>query len=72
MTTSWHQLGTTRMAEAPGMGVCDPQGRVHGTRSLYMAGASLFPTGGRANPTLTAVALSLRLADHLKSEVPTL
>ncbi|MEM9250189.1 MAG: GMC family oxidoreductase [Pseudomonadota bacterium] len=72
MTTSWHQMGTTRMAEATTSGVCDPQGRVHGTDALYMTGTSLFPTAGRANPTLTAVALSVRLADHLKTEVPRL
>ena len=72
MSTAWHQMGTTRMAEAPTAGVCDPSGRVHGTRALYMAGGSLFPAAGRSNPTLTAVALSLRLADHLKAEVPRL
>jgi len=72
MKTSWHQMGTTRMAESPTSGVCDPQGRVHGTRALYMAGASLFPRAGCSNPTLTIVALSMRMADHLVTEIPRL
>jgi choline dehydrogenase-like flavoprotein len=67
-TTSWHQLGTTRMAEGPSDGVVDPDCRVHGTRNLYMAGGSVMPTAGRANPTLTITALAIRLADHIKSE----
>jgi choline dehydrogenase-like flavoprotein len=65
-TTSWHQLGTTRMAPGPTDGVTDPDGRVHGTQNLYVAGGSLFPSSGRANPTLTITALAVRLADHLK------
>jgi choline dehydrogenase-like flavoprotein len=46
--------------------VVDAQCRVHGTDNLYVAGSSVFPSGGYANPTLTLVALALRLADHLK------
>lgn len=68
MVTSWHQLGTTRMAEGPSDGVVDPDCLVHGTRNLYVAGGSVAPTAGRANPTLTIVALAIRLADHLKTE----
>jgi choline dehydrogenase-like flavoprotein len=64
--TSWHQMGTTRMAAEPRNGVVDPDCRVHGSANLYVAGGSVMPTGGRANPTLTIVALSIRLADHLK------
>jgi choline dehydrogenase-like flavoprotein len=67
MVTAWHQLGTTRMSEAPADGVVDPDCRVHGTRNLYVAGGSVFPSEGRANPTLTIVALAVRLADHLKA-----
>lgn len=62
-----HHAGTTRMAENPGNGVVDPEGRVHGSRNLFVAGAAVFPTVGFANPTLTVVALALRLADHLKA-----
>jgi choline dehydrogenase-like flavoprotein len=60
-----HHIGTTRMSVDPKHGVVDPDGRVHGVANLYVAGSSVFPTGGFANPTLTIVALALRLADHL-------
>jgi choline dehydrogenase-like flavoprotein len=53
----YHHIGTTRMAASPAEGVCDPEGRVHGLANLYVAGSSLFPTSGWANPTLTIVAL---------------
>ena len=56
---------TTRMHADPRHGVVDADLRVHGVRNLYAAGASVFPTAGFANPTLTIVALSLRLADVL-------
>jgi choline dehydrogenase-like flavoprotein len=42
---------------------------VHGMSNLYVAGGSVFPTGGANNPTLTIVALALRLADHLKTQI---
>jgi choline dehydrogenase-like flavoprotein len=60
-----HPMGTTRMHPDPRHGVTDANARVHGTDNLYVAGSSLFPTGGYANPTLTIVALAIRLADHL-------
>jgi choline dehydrogenase-like flavoprotein len=60
-----HQMGTTRMSASPRDGVVDPDGLVHGTANLYVAGSSVFPTGGSANPTLTIVALALRLGAHL-------
>lgn len=60
-----HHSGTTRMHADPRRGVVDPHGRVHGTDSLYVAGASVFPAAGFANPTLTIVALAARMADHL-------
>lgn len=63
---AWHQMGTTRMHEDPKHGVVDPNGRIHGLGNLFVAGSSVFPTSGYTNPTLTLVALSLRLADHLK------
>lgn len=61
-----HHMGTTRMADDPARGVVDPHCRVHDVGNLYVAGSSVFPTGGAANPTLTIVALALRLADHLR------
>jgi choline dehydrogenase-like flavoprotein len=53
------------MAASPGLGVVDQDCKVFGTRNLYIAGSSVFPTGGHAPPTLTIVQLALRLADHL-------
>jgi len=61
----FHHMGTTRMADHPSRGVVDEHCRVFGLDNLYVAGSSVFPTGGWANPTLTLVALSLRLGDHL-------
>jgi len=62
----WHHMGTTRMSDDPKTGVVDPQCRVHGMSNLFVAGSSVFPTGGTSTPTLTIVALTLRLADHLQ------
>lgn len=64
-----HQMGTTRMHRDPKLGVVDENCRVHGVANLYVAGSSVFPTSGAANPTLTIVALALRLADHLKEQL---
>ena len=61
-----HHAGTTRMHDDPAHGVVAADSRVHGTANLYVAGASVFPTAGFANPTLTIVALALRLADRLE------
>lgn len=63
----WHHLGTTRMSENPANGVVDNNCKVHGINNLYVAGSGTFPTSGVANPTLTLLAMSLRLSDHLKS-----
>jgi len=60
-----HHCGTTRMAHSPASGVVNPDCRLHEVENLYLAGSSVFPTNGFANPTLTIVALALRLADHL-------
>jgi choline dehydrogenase-like flavoprotein len=62
----WHHMGTTRMSDDPRHGVVDRDCRVHGMSNLFVAGSSVFPTAGSGTPTLTLVALSLRLADHLK------
>ena len=64
-----HHMGTTRMQRDPRMGVVDENCRVHGVANLYVAGSSVFPTGGTFNPTLTIVALALRLADHIKERL---
>jgi len=65
-----HHIGTTRMASDPSRGVVDANCRVHGLDNLYLAGSSVFPTGGQVNPTMTIVALALRLADRLKIDTP--
>ena len=62
-----HHLGTTRMHADPKQGVVDSDCKVHGLRNLFVTGTSVFPTSGWANPTLTVVALAIRLADHLKT-----
>ena len=62
-----HHAGTTRIHPDPELGVVDEQLRIHGVENLYVVGSSVFPTAGFANPTLTIVALSLRLADHLSA-----
>ena len=66
-TSGKHHMGTTRMSEEPRGGVVDPSCRVHGMENLHIAGSSVFPTGGWANPTLTAIALALRLAARLRA-----
>lgn len=65
--TASHHMGTTRMHPDPARGVVDANCRVHGHHNLFIAGSSVFPTAGFANPTLTIVALALRLADHLRA-----
>lgn len=67
LASNEHHIGTTRMADDPAKGVVDRNCKVHGLDNLFVAGASVFPTGGHANPTLTIVALSIRIADHLRN-----
>jgi len=69
---NYHHMGGTRMSADPARGVVDADCRVHGYANLYVAGSSVFSTSGWANPTLTIVALALRLADHLDSRLGTL
>ena len=66
---SWHQLGSTRMHPDPRKGVVDAHCRVHGFTNLHIASGSVFPTVGYANPTLSIVALALRLAAGLKEQL---
>jgi choline dehydrogenase-like flavoprotein len=63
-----HTLGTTRMSDHPHTGVVDDTCRVHGVRGLYVAGGSIFPTSGHANPTLMILSFAIRLADEIKSQ----
>ena len=64
-----HHMGTTRMHRDPKLGVVDEHCRVYGVENLYVAGSSVFPTSGYANPTLTLVALALRLSDHVRARL---
>lgn len=67
MNDSYHQMGGACMADGPNAGVVDRDLKVFGTRNLHVLGAAVFPTGSYANPTLTAIAFALRLAEHLAS-----
>ncbi|WP_017653576.1 GMC oxidoreductase [Fortiea contorta] len=66
-----HHMGTTRMHDSPLQGVVDSNCKLHDVANLFIAGSSVFPTGGFANPTLTIVALAIRLADHVKAVLKT-
>ena len=68
VTGGWHHMGTTMMSADASRGVVDADCRVHGLQNLYVAGSSVFPTGGFANPTLSLVALSIRLGHHLSAQ----
>jgi choline dehydrogenase-like flavoprotein len=63
----WHHMGTTRMSDDPNTGVVDADCKVHGIANLFLAGSGCYVTAAAPNPTLTIVALSLRLSDHLKA-----
>jgi choline dehydrogenase-like flavoprotein len=62
-----HHMGTTRMSASPDKGVVDSYQRVFGTKNLYISGSSVFSTGGHVPPTLTIVAMTIRLAEHIKN-----
>ena len=64
-----HHMGTTRMHDDPKHGVVDRNLRVHGLHNLYVVGSSVFPTSGHVPPTLTILALAVRLAEHLYATV---
>jgi choline dehydrogenase-like flavoprotein len=61
-----HHMGTTRMHDDPKQGVVDADCKVHSLPNLYIAGSSVFPTYGASNPTVNLLALTVRLAEHLK------
>lgn len=65
----YHHMGGMRMSDTPKTGVVDANCRVHDSPNLYVAGSSVFPTGGWANPTVTIMALALRLGVHLKHKM---
>lgn len=69
MRDSLHHLGGARMSHRADTGVVDTNLSVHSADNLSVIGGSVFPTGGHVNPTLTMMALSLRLADHLDARL---
>jgi choline dehydrogenase-like flavoprotein len=69
LTDIAHTSGTTRMSDDPKRGVVNSKSQVHGVAGLYVAGASVFPTSGHANPTLMILSLAIRLADQIKADL---
>jgi choline dehydrogenase-like flavoprotein len=69
-TDAFHHMGTTRMGTERRSSVVGPDCRVHGYDNLYVGSSSVFPTGGFSNPTLTVIALCLRIADVIKPRLP--
>jgi choline dehydrogenase-like flavoprotein len=69
LTDIAHTSGTTRMSDDPKWGVVNSRSQVHGLAGLYIAGASVFPTSGHANPTLMILSLAIRLADQIKADL---
>ena len=65
VTGGGHTMGTTRMGDRRAESVVDRDCRVHGYGNFFVAGSSVFPTGGYANPTFTILALAIRLAEHI-------
>jgi choline dehydrogenase-like flavoprotein len=69
ITDQYHHIGTARMHDSPSQGVVDRNCRVHSVSNLYIGSSAVFPTSGHSNPTLTIIALCMRLADRLKQEL---
>jgi choline dehydrogenase-like flavoprotein len=65
----FHHMGTARMHDSPHQGVVNRDCRVHGVSNLYIGSSAVFPTSGHSNPTLTIIALCMRLSDLLKREL---
>jgi choline dehydrogenase-like flavoprotein len=62
---AFHPMGTARIAADPREGVCAADGSVYGTRDLYVADASLFPTSVGVNPMMTIIAFAKRVANGI-------
>jgi choline dehydrogenase-like flavoprotein len=69
ITDQYHHIGTARMGDSPRAGVVDQNCQVHGIANLYIGSSAVFPTSGHSNPTLTIIALCIRMADRLKREL---
>jgi choline dehydrogenase-like flavoprotein len=62
----YHHMGTARMGDSAERGVVDRECRVYGVDNLYIASSAVFPTGGQAGPTLTIIAMALRMAEGFR------
>ncbi|MBZ5657014.1 MAG: GMC family oxidoreductase [Acidobacteriia bacterium] len=69
ITDQYHHIGTTRMHDSSKQGVVDRNCQVHGVSNLFVGSSAVFPTSGHSNPTLTIIALCIRLADRLRQEL---
>ncbi|NNE75520.1 MAG: GMC family oxidoreductase [Pricia sp.] len=69
LNAGWHHMGTTRMSDNPKKGVVNKNCQVYGISNLFVAGSGCYSTSGAPNPTLTLVALSLRLSDYVKNKM---
>jgi choline dehydrogenase-like flavoprotein len=69
LPSTHHNIGSTRMHDDPKQGVVDANCQVHGVSNLFVASSSVFPAGGYANPTLTIVAIAIRVADEVKARI---
>ena len=65
----FHHMGTARMHDSRRLGVVDRECRMHAVSNLYLGSSAVFPTSGHSNPTLTIIALCIRLSDLLKREL---
>jgi choline dehydrogenase-like flavoprotein len=59
-----HIMGTARMGTDPSRSVTDAFGRVHEVDNLFLGDGSVFVSAGGFNPTLTIMALAMRMATH--------
>ena len=64
-----HHMGTCRMAASSQDGVVDANCAMFEQPNVFIASAAVFRTNSYANPTLTIVALAVRLAAHLKNRL---
>jgi len=68
--SSRHEMGTLRMGPDPQTSVTDPRGRFHDVDNLYACDGSVFPTSSGYNPTLTIIAVALKIAHGIAGTQP--
>lgn len=64
-----HAMGGACMGDDPRSSVVDGEMRVHGVENLSIASAATFPDGSPQLPTLTMMALALRLAERIQTRL---